>query len=130
MWCVSSGFDFGGDASNAIVTNRAMSQLTQIAQTLHNLANENRTTPDDIVKAGTERGDAFERIIEGLDAQMHHAVADAQGCADIIATTQRLKEVMDARAAAFRATIVDVVEARCRAVDAEYEALVVARGKE
>ena len=107
-----------------------MSQLAQLAQTLNRLAGERQTAPEDVLKAATERGDAFERVVEELDAHRRRAVADARECADVFAAAQRLKEATDARAVAFRASLADVVEARCRAVEAEYDAQIGARPAE
>ena len=104
-----------------------MSQFAQIAQTLNQLADEKRPVPEDLLKAATERGDSIERIIEELDEDTKRALADAKECADVVAAAQRLMEAMDARAAAFKASLLDVVEERCRAVDAEYDALIVER---
>ena len=100
-----------------------MSQLVQIALTLNTLANERKTTPDDVFRAGTVRRDTFERVVERLDAHRRVAVSDARECAYVVAAAQRLKEATDARAAAFRESLIDVMEERCRMVEAEYDAL-------
>ena len=107
-----------------------MSQLARITQTLDQLADEMQTTPDDVLRAANERGDAFERVVEGLDEHKRRAVADARECADIVAAAQRLKEAMDAHAAAFRESLVDVVEARYRVVEVEYDARIRAKSEE
>ena len=101
-----------------------MSQLAQIAQALTSLANKNQTTPDDVIRDATARGDAFERVVEVLDGHRRRAVAEVKWCEDAVAAAQRLRERTEARAAAFRAALVGVVEARCRAVEAEYDALI------
>ena len=110
----------------AFQRNKTMSQLKQITQTLNQLA-DSLTTPDDVIKTATERGDTFEKIFEELDAQKRQVVACSQECVDIIAAAQRLKEAMDARATTFNASLLRVVEARCRDVEAEYDALITAR---
>ena len=101
-----------------------MSQLAHIAQTLNQLADRVWTNPEEVLKAATERGDPFERIVGELDAHKMRALADAKECADIVAAAQRLKEATDARAAAFKAAVSGVVEERCRAIEAEYDALI------
>ena len=107
-----------------------MAQLAQLAQTLNNIADEKTTSPDDVFGTMTERGDAFERIIEELDAHKKRIMADEKGCADVVAAAQRLKAATDARAAAFRASLSAFVEVRCRAVEAEYDALIAAKAGE
>ena len=107
-----------------------MPPLTQIAQALNEIADETWTTPHDVLKAATERGDAFERVAEELDAHKRRAESDAQQCADVLTAAQRLKEATDARVAAFKASIADVVEGRCRAIEGEYDALIRAKGDE
>ena len=107
-----------------------MSQLAHIAQTLNALADERHTTPDDVLKAATARGDPFERTVEELDAHKKRAVADAHERADVVAAAHRLMVATDARAAAFHASLVDVVDARCRAVEAEYDARIKAKQAE
>ena len=101
-----------------------MSQLAQLAQTLNALAEKTQTTPDDVIREAAARGDAFETVVGELDAHRRRAEADAQACAGVVAAAQRLKEATDARAAAFKAATIDVVEARRRAVAAEHDALI------
>ena len=109
---------------------KAMSQLAQIAQTLNEIADKKQTTPDDVLNAGTDSDGAFESVVEELDAHKRRAVADARECADVVAAAQRLKDATDARAAAFKASLADFIEARCRAVEAEYDALIKAKQDE
>ena len=107
-----------------------MSQLAQIAHTLNHLADEKQTTPDDVLKAATERGDPFEKIVEELDAHTRRALADAKECADVVAAAQRLKEVTVLRAAMFKESFLTVIQQQYHAVAAEYDALIKARGAE
>ena len=101
-----------------------MTKFAQVAQSLNSLADETWTTPDDVLRTATDRGDSFEMIVETFDEPTRRAVADANECADVFAAAQRLKGVVDERVAAFQASLIDVVEARCRAVEAEYDALI------
>ena len=80
-----------------------------------------------MIREATERGDSSERIVEVLDGHKRRAVADARECEDVVCAAQRLKEVTDAQAAAFNASPIDVVEARCREVEAEYDAVITAK---
>ena len=101
-----------------------MSQLAQLAQTLNTLAGETRTTPDDVVRAAKERKDAFERVVEELDAERRRAYAEAVESADVVAAARRLDDAARARLNAFRGRLLDVVDAECRAVEGEYDALI------
>ena len=104
-----------------------MSQLASIAETLNNLADETQTTPNDFTKAITDAGDAFEKIVAELEAVKKLILADAWESADVVAAAQRLKSATDARVDAFKESIIDVVEARFRVVEAEHDTLAAAK---
>ena len=104
-----------------------MSQLAQLAQTLNALAGQTRTTPDDVVRAAKERKDPFERVVEELDAQRRRAYAEAVESAGVVAAAHRLDAAARNRLNAFRERLLDIVDAECRAVEGEYDALIGAR---
>ena len=104
-----------------------MSQLAQVAQTLNNLAFKKQTTPDDVIKEATARGDPLEKVVAQLGAHWRRALADAAECATVVTAAQRLMDVTEARAAAFNASLTDVVEAQCHVVEAEFGALTQAK---
>ena len=102
-----------------------MSQLADIAKTLNTLADEEWTAPDDMLKTLAESSDEFEKTIEEIKAIKNRILADERECADVVAAAQRLKDETEARAAAFQASLVDV-EARCRGVEGEHDAVIAA----
>ena len=77
-----------------------------------------------MLKAGIERGDSYEEIVDYFDAHKRRAVAEAKAYADVFAAAQRLKGKFDARVTAFNASFTGVIEGRCRAIEAEYDVLI------